>query len=341
MLELRPSRLAGLAAGAVVCLAACSSAAPAPSPSPVHGATVTISTGVNPAGVAVNDFAWVANAGEGTVSKVDLRTNRPVARISVGDPHGLAGCDSHNVHQTPHGDFRIRNCDLPKAVAATRGAVWAGRGDTQSLVRIDPVSNRVVASIPVGVEPWYIAASDTAVWLTDWRTNTVVRVDPATNRAVATIPNLPAGPTGIAIAPGGVWVASSRADTLTRIDPTTNQAANAVATDLVPLPVLYAYGSIWVRNEFREGNGTVQRVDPATGQVVATIPVGPDIGRDGLDGLAALDGGVWVAGLDMERIDPTTNSATRPIRHTANAVTAGAGSLWTVDIAYAVSRITP
>jgi DNA-binding beta-propeller fold protein YncE len=331
-----------LAAGIALCLTACNSGASAPSPSPAHGARVTIATGVNPAGVAVgNGYAWVANSGEGTVSKIDLRTNRPVAKVTVGDPHGLAGCETGSIHQTPHGDFKIRSCDLPKAVAAAKGVVWAGRGDTQSLIRIDPMSNRVVASIPVGIEPWYMAASDTAVWMTDWRTSAVVRVDPATNRVIATIANLPAGPTGIAIAPGGVWVASSRANTLTRIDPATNLVANTVATDLTPLPVLYAYGSVWVRNEFREGNGTVQRIDPTTDQVVATIAVGPDIGRDGLDGLAALDGAVWVAGLSLERIDPATNTVTQPIKHTANAVTAGAGSLWTVDVAYSVSRITP
>jgi YVTN family beta-propeller protein len=332
-----------MTAATVLVMAACSSSAAVPAaPSPAHGSTVTISTGVNPAGVAVGDgFVWIANSGEGTVSKVDPRTNRPVGRIVVGSPQGLVGCESGSIHQTPHGDFRIRNCDLPKAVATSTGAVWAGRGDTRSLVRIDPASDRVVATIPVGVEPWYIAASDTAVWLTDWRVNTVVRVDPASDQVVATISNLPAGTTGLAITPGAVWVASSRDNMLTRIDTTTNQVITSLPTDLTPLPVLYTYGSVWVRNEFREGNGTVQRIDPATNQVVATIPVGPGAGRDGLDALAAVDGGVWVAGLRLERIDPATNQVGRRLDHTCNAVTAGPDALWTVDIAYSVSRITP
>ena len=322
--------------------AACGGGGPSPTPTPARGSTVTIQVGVNPAGIAVGDgFAWVANSGEGTVSKVDLARNRQVARIPVGDPRGLAGCETGSIHQTPHGDFRIRDCDLPKSVAVSKGAVWTGRGDTRSLVRIDPASDRVVAMIPIGVEAWYIAASDTAVWVSDWRTNTVVRVDPVTSRVVATIPNLPNGPTGIAIAPGGVWVASSRADTLSRIDPATNQVTADVHTDLVPLPVVYAYGSVWVRNEFREGNGTVQRIDPATDRVVATVPVGPDIGRDGLDGLGDLQGGIWVAGLQLERIDPATNRVVRRVNHSTNAVWSGAGSLWTIDIAYAISRITP
>jgi DNA-binding beta-propeller fold protein YncE len=315
--------------------------APSATPKPQTG-TVTIQVGVNPAGIAVGDgFAWVANAGEGTVSKIDLRTNRQVARIPVGDPKGLIGCETGSIHQTPHGDFRIRDCDLPKAVAVSAGAVWAGRGDTKSLVRVDPATDRVVATIPIGVEAWYIAASDAAVWVTDWRTNTLVRVDPVTNRVVARIDGLPNGPTGVAIAPGSVWVASSRDNVLTRVDSATDRVVASLPTDLVPLPVLYAFGSIWVRNHFREGNGTVQRVDPATNQVIATIPVGPDIGRDGLDGLADLDGGVWVSGLLLDEIDPATNRVVRRIDHSANAVSSGAGSLWTVDIAYSVSRITP
>ncbi len=332
------SRLLACAVGIV--LAACS--APGSAPSPGRPQTVTIPTGVNPAGIAVGGgYAWVANSGEGSVWKIDLATNRVVGKVVVGDPRALVGCDSHNVHQTPHGDFRIRNCDLPKAVAVSKGAVWAGKGDTKSLARIDPAADRVVDTIAVGVEPWYIAASDTAVWLSDWRTNTVVRVDPTNDHVVATISGLPAGTTGLALAPGALWVASSRDNMLTRIDFTTNQPAAALATDPTPLPVVYAYGSVWVRNEFFEGPGSVQRVDPATNRIVDTIPVGPEAGRDGLDGLAALDGGIWVAGLQLEKIDPTTNRVVRTINHTSEAVTSGAGSLWTVNVAYSVSRITP
>jgi YVTN family beta-propeller protein len=226
-------------------------------------------------------------------------------------------------------------------VAAGKGAVWASRGDTKELVRIDPGSARVVASIPVGVEPWYIVATDTAVWLDDWRTNTVVRVDPVTNQVVARLTDLPAGPTGLAVTAKGVWVASSRANLLTRIDPATNQVVASVATDLTPLAVASAFGSIWVRNHFREGNGSVQRIDPATNQVVATVPIGPDAGRDGIDALAPLGDRLWVAGLLLEAIDPKTNQVARRVNHTCNAVTPGAGELWTIDITYAVSRIKP
>jgi streptogramin lyase len=346
----RPSVLA--AGAAALLLAACTGGLSAPSPTPGHGQSVTIQTSINPVGVAFTPgSAWVANSGDGTIWKIDLGTNRVVGKVTVGTPSGFAGqqvngagipgCESGSIHQTPHGDFRIRNCDLPKAVAASRGAVWAGKGDTRSLVRIDPASVRVVDTIPVGVEPWYILASDTAVWLSDWRTNTVVRVDPRTDQVVATISGLPAGTTGLALSPGALWVASSRDGMLTRIDTTRNVVVASLRTDPTPVPVVYAYGSVWVRNEFAEGTGSVQRIDPATAQIVSSVPVTPVAGRDGLDGMAVLDGGVWVAGLQLEKIDPSTNRVVRKINHTCGAVTADAGSLWTVDVAYSVTRLWP
>jgi hypothetical protein len=48
---------------------------------------------------------------------------------------------------------------------------------------------------------------------------------------------------------------------------------------------------------------------------------------------------VWVSGLETEEIDPAGNRVVRQIDHSSNAVSAGAGSLWTIGIAYTISRI--
>jgi len=331
--------VAALVAVGVLLLGACGGGAGAPSPASREPGVVTIPTGINPAGIAIGGgYLWVANSGEGTVSKIDLRTDRPVARIRVGDPAGLVGCESGSIHQTPHGDFRIRNCDLPKAVAFGGGSVWAGKGDTKDLVRIDPRTGRILATVPLGVEAWYIYPTDLGIWVSDWRTDTVVRVDPATDRVVATIPDLPYGPTGMALAPGGLWVADSRASVVTRIDPATGRVVATVPVGPTPLPVVYAFGSVWVRN-MNEGNGTVSRIDPETNRVLANVDVGPEAGRDGLDSMAVFRGGLWVSGLYLEKIDPARNQVVVKNRHTCNFVTVGAGALWTVDIAYSVSRI--
>ena len=307
-------------------------------------ASVTIPVGANPAGIAVGEgAAWVAQAANGTLSRIDLATNRVSAVIRIGDPEVLraAGCGAESIHAVPHGSFKVRRCDLPKAVATTKGAVWATKNDTEELVRLDPRTNRIAASIPIGVDAWYLAASPTAIWATDFYRDSVVHVDPVAGRLVATITGLPYGPSGIAIAGDSVWVASSRADVISRIDPVSNRVVATLPVDHVPLPVVFAFGSVWVRNEMAEGDGTVIRIDPATNQVLAKVPVGPEAGRDGLDGMAVTEAGLWVAGLRLQRIDPRLNQVTASNNHTANAVTFGAGSLWAIDVGYSVTRLAP
>jgi YVTN family beta-propeller protein len=320
-------------------LACSGTTGPAPEPIPPHG-PATYHTGVNPVGVAVaGGYAWVANAGEGTVSRIDLRNDRTLARVQIGDAvrYGKP-CEAKNIHQTPHGSFGIRQCDVPRGLALGPHALWVIANDTLSLLRIDPGSGRVVARIPIGVNGWYVAASDSAVWVTAYDTQTIVRVDPRTDQVVATIRDVPLGPTGIVLSGDAVWVACSRADVVIRIDPGTNRVAATIPVGHTPLPVASGFGSVWVRNESSELAGTVSRIDPATDQVVATIPIGMEMGRDGLDGLAVTGGGVWVAGLDLAEIDPATNRVARKINHMCNAAIAADGALWTIDIAYSITR---
>ena len=55
---------------------------------------------------------------------------------------------------------------------------------------------------------------------------------------------------------------------------------------MAPLGVAYGNGSIWVANS---GDGTVSRIDPATGRIAATISVGGSP-----NGIVAADGEIWV-----------------------------------------------
>jgi YVTN family beta-propeller protein len=54
--------------------------------------TKAISVGANPAALAVgNDSVWVANSGDGSVSRIDPRTNAVTATVAVGHrPQGIA-----------------------------------------------------------------------------------------------------------------------------------------------------------------------------------------------------------------------------------------------------------
>jgi YVTN family beta-propeller protein len=325
-------RLTALLVLAAVALLGCGNSTPAPPPS-------TLRTGVNPVAVAErNGAVWVANAGEGTVWKLDEKTGRRLATVRVGDAAAYGRpCEARNIHQVPHGDFAIRSCDLPRGMALGDSGLWVTANDRAALLQVNPASARVVREVPIGIQGWYVAVTPGAVWVSDFDRDVVVRVDPKSGHAVATIP-VPLGPTQIVTDEHGVWVACSRADAVARIDPATNQVAATIPVGHTPVGMAAGSGSIWVRNNNTEHPGSVSRIDTATGAVTATIPVGLVMGRDGLDGLAATAGGIWVPGLDLEKIDPRTDRVVRHVNHTANAVVAGQTGLWTIDVAYSVSR---
>ncbi len=157
-------------------------------------------------------------------------------------------------------------------VAVGYGSVWAPGNGVVS--RIDPRTNRVIGSIPLSGNSDYrdVAAGGGGVWVTDSGRRTVTRIDPATDEVVATIP-LPTSPIGVATGFGSVWV--SLLDRLVRIDPATNSPAR-LPLDLRSRADRVALGEdgIWIGAPCCDGD--LERLDPATGRVVAKIRVQED-----------------------------------------------------------------
>jgi YVTN family beta-propeller protein len=105
---------------------------------------------------------------------------------------------------------------VPTALAVGEDAVWvvARPGfrccppetvGTGTLTRIDPTTNSVKETLPIGGYPSAIAVGEGSVWIADPRTRSVVRVDPKKNRVAARI-KVGARPRGIAVGGGFVWV---------------------------------------------------------------------------------------------------------------------------------------
>ncbi|MER8819672.1 hypothetical protein NKH70_07570 [Mesorhizobium sp. M0991] len=114
-----------------------------------------------------------------------------------------------------------------------------------------------------------------------------------------------------------------------RVDPKTNQIVTTTALNPEPRFLTSGEGSIWVLNQ---GDGTVQRIDGKTGELLATIEA--DAAGKGGD-IAAGGGFVWVSTIlvPVIRIDPNTNSFSgkfkRPFGvYLGDGIRYGDGSLW-------------
>jgi virginiamycin B lyase len=335
---------------ALLCLTACS-----PSNQPVTHTSpgpvlATIRVGARPATPLIGAGAvWVPNTGDGTISKIDPATNRVVKTIRIGDAQALyhTRCEPYgSVHSFMGPTFTVRRCDLPSAVAAANGLLWATQNATRAIVGLDPSDGHQVRAVPLGVTPLELAGANGMVWVTSYQDETVQRVDPATGTVVATIAQFGQGPAGVAIGPQAVWVTNSRAGTVLRIDPTTNQVT---ATITMPCPAPCTYGAVplaisagpdavWVRNE---GIATLTRIDPRTNAVVSSVDVDAFYGRDGVDAIAIAPSGVWLSGLSLQRIDPVTGKPVTKLPQTGITLAYGYGSLWITDILGRILRINP
>ncbi len=145
------------------------------------------------------------------------------------------------VESAPAPVSTTRRWALPVGVAAAAVVVVAlafilfsdsGGGSLSSVAPnsvgvVDPESNKLVAEIPVGIDPESVTVGEGAVWVANVVDETVTRIDPATRERGRTI-DVGDYPSDVIVAEGTVWVALGALAELTRIDPTQDQAATPI-----------------------------------------------------------------------------------------------------------------
>jgi YVTN family beta-propeller protein len=289
------------------------------------GHSADIEVGTDPWAVAIGEGSvWVANQGDGTVSRMDPVANQAEAVIEVGP--------------------------RPVAIAFGEGSVWVVNRLGHSVSRIDPARNEATATIDLETSelPSSIAVAEGAVWIGidaagDNAVPEVHRIDPSSNRVAATIRTPQLGPIWIVVAAGeaGVWGADSSGH-LYRIDPQTNELEEVADVGAPAAAITLDGGSLWIATL----RGEVLRVDPQSAEIQARMPGSGVVNCTGqcatmipsvLTAMTSGQGLVWVADKSngaISRIVEASNSTLQPIRITGTptGVAVGYGSVWvTVD----------
>ena len=197
-------------------------------------------------------------------------------------------------------------------VAITPGAVWVGSTAPDAVNRIDPRTNRLVATVALPGEPCAgLAVGFGALWVPlCGQTPRLARVDLATN-AVTEVPGVgpPMGEGGIAASADSVWLVVDKAGTLARIDPASGRVRQRVSLPPGAYNPLYYRGVVWVTNA---AGAAVTAVDAASGAVTATIPTGPNPRF-----LAAGAGAIWTLDQGDGALTEIDAKTRRPIRRVA------------------------
>ena len=195
---------------------------------------------------ATSDAIWLTSERTDSVVRLDAATNQPGMVVTVNKP-----CSG---------------------LAVGFGSLWVPSCGDKSVVRVDPMTGAVQATIPAGPadSEGGITTGAGSVWLVTSAKDAegdgeLTRIDAATNKVVATI-KIPAGSFNPLFAEGSVWVTSNAGNVLVRVDPATNKVVSSTAVGPMPRFLAYGAGSIWVLNQ---GDGTVSRVNAKTGKLEA------------------------------------------------------------------------
>src|SRR6266568_1117913 len=182
-----------------------------------------------------------------TISGVAVATGDGGVWVASSYPHGwLSRID-------PITNRVVRTVRLPASsvndVAVGGNEVWVTDDFGNQVMRIDPSTMRVIATIPLDSTPYRIATGLGAAWVVSEANGTVAEIDYGTT-SVARYIGVGSSPVGVAVGDGAVWVADSPDWTVARLDPVTGDvryihlgrhgdSLSAIAIDL-------RSGQVWV-----------------------------------------------------------------------------------------------
>jgi streptogramin lyase len=250
---------------------------------------------------AVDECVFISNGPKNTIARLDPKLNTVAATIEVGKEPGAG-------------------------LAVGFGSVWVPCCGDPGLVRVDLKTDKVVATIPLGIadSEGGLCVGAESVWVLTDAKGKLARIDPATNKVVAFI-EVEKGSFAAAFGEESVWITSSDTDLLQRVDPRTNLIVERIKVGKNPRFLAIGEGSCWTLNQ---GDGTVSRVDVKTNKIVATIEAGL---HGGGGEIAVGEGSVWVTVFQypITRIDPRTNEVAQQFFGPGgDAIRVGHGSVW-------------
>jgi sugar lactone lactonase YvrE len=201
-----------------------------------------------------DDLLWYISGDE--LIKADAATGRELATyrppvLGTTVDEGILWAASEQTHQLTAVDLAkdavIHKVDLPagepKWVEAWEGAIWVVIDGSDTVLRVDPATGKVIAELDGGHRPHSVAIGFGSLWVTEHGSAVVRRFGPD-GSLLATIRG-PGLNVGITATEAEIWAAGPYG--IMAIDPTTNEIGRQVklgAGDWYGLA--YAGSSLWL-----------------------------------------------------------------------------------------------
>jgi len=221
-------------------------------------------------------------------------------------------------------------------------SVWVSNYPKNTVARLDPKSNKVIAMVPVGNKPCSgLATGFGSLWVPLCGDQALARVDLKEGKVTSTIPiGIGDSEGGLAEGAGSIWLVTDKKGTLARIDPATNKVVAEIQVPPGSFALAFGEGAVWVTGTETH---VLTRINPDTNLVVETIPVGK------APRFLTIGGGfIWTLNQtngDVSKVDPKTNKVVATIEvgvpGPGGEIAFGEGSVWVTSFEFPISRIDP
>lgn len=236
---------------------------------------------------------WVANCKDANLYRIDVAT----AGVKAIIPTGIAN---------PKGETNV---------VAGAGSIWVPSDGAGKIARIDPETDKVIATVAVDPGTFYLAFGMGSLWAVSSDGQTLQKIDPATNRVTGKVA-LGRQPGFLAAGEGAVWVQEQGDGTLARIDPDTVAVTGRVKVGetLIYGDIDVGGGAVWLRTTEDQ---TFAVIDPHTLDIVERA------GKpSGSGALRYTPDGVWTTAHDLHTLSWWTGMPGK----SASEETEGAGA---------------
>jgi len=156
--------------------------------------------------------------------------------------------------------------------------LWFASGDR--LHAIDPASGRTLRSLEVAAHAGTAFDGEHFFQIAEDR---IHKIDPATGAVLATIPAPGGGgDSGLAWAEGTLWVGQYRERKIHQVDPANGAILRTIESNRFVTGVSWVDGELW-HATWEGDQSELRHIDPATGDVLESLELPPEIGVSGLD----------------------------------------------------------
>jgi len=229
-------------------------------------------------GGSIDPQVWVVSSGTDQILRLDPTTHEVAATVLVGGgPYGIESYGLNSLFITRLADNKVSHLtstgidtfsaveipgfDQPLEVTEGFGSMWVANSGSNTVSRVDPLTNTIIATVVVGAKPWGIAANNTHVWVANSSDFTISKIDPVSNLVVATI--------SVGFIPykieaddnNDIWVALYGENKVIQIDPITGIVTDTITVDPTAYDVMLLDGKMWVMNYWADTPSRVTATD--------------------------------------------------------------------------------